>query len=124
MASKGPANRYGRTRGARQGKPTQNTNFAWARDFNKSTMPDHFGRHGAQVGAGSKEEYAAKAVTFANNIDRKNCLSFVDKNGSTYKFSKKTEEFVIVNSKGYVITYFKPKEGLKYYKKLKEASKK
>ena len=115
MTTKGASNHYGNSRGSRQGKATTHTGYAWAKDFNKSTLADHFNRHGSQVGCTTKEGYAAKAVTFANRVDRKNCVSFVDGKGSTYKFNKKSNEFAIITKKGYVVTYFKPKDGYKYY---------
>ena len=42
MATKGPSNRYGNSRGGRQGHKTVQTGFAWAKDFNKKTLLDHF----------------------------------------------------------------------------------
>ena len=120
MATKGASNRYGNSRGSKKGAPTQHTGFAWAKDFNKKTLDKHYSDHGKEVGAPSKESYAAKAVKFANTVDRKNCVSFVDKKGSTYKYNKVTEEFAIISKDGYVITYFKPKGGYDYYLKQKE----
>ena len=61
------------------------------------------------MGFASKTEYAQHAIKFANTIDKKNCVSFIDKNDSTYKYNKKTNELVVVHKDGTVITYFKPK---------------
>lgn len=115
MSTKGASNHYGGSKNGRQGKPTQHTGFAWAKDFNSNTLSDHFNRHGDQMGCKTKESYAASAVKFANKVDRKNCVSFVDKRGSTYKYNKKTNTLVIVKKDGYVITYFKPAKGYDYY---------
>ena len=76
------------------------------------------------MGFDSKESYAAHAVSFANTIDRKNNVSFLDKNDSTYKFNKKTGEFAIITKDGYVVTYFKPRTGIKYYDQQKKEKKK
>lgn len=119
MSTKGASNHYGNARGGRQGHETKNTGFAWAKGFNKTTLQDHFERHGAQVGATSVEEYAAKAVKFANNVDRKNCITMKAWNGTTYKYNKKTNEFAIITKKGIVITYYKPTEGKEYFNKQK-----
>ena len=89
MSTKGASNRYGNTRGGTQGHPTKHIGYAWAKAFNKSTLNNHFSKHGSQVGAPTKSSYEAKAVRFANTVDRKNCVSFVKSNGSTYKFNKK-----------------------------------
>lgn len=123
MPTKGASNRYGNSRGGRQGHPTEHTNFPWAKDFNKNTITHHFDEHGSEVGAPTKTSYISKAVSFANKVDRKNNVSFVDKNGSTYKYSKSTGEFAIINKKGFVITYFKPKDGYNYYLKQKKEKK-
>ena len=83
MPTKGPSNHFGNAKHGRQGKRTQHTGFAWAKGFNSKTLSDHFSRHGEQMGCQTKEAYEAHAVKFANTVDRKNCVSFVDKNGST-----------------------------------------
>ena len=120
MATKGASNRYGNARGGRQGHYTEHTNFAWAKSFNKNTLQRHFNDHGQQMGTPTKESYNARAVTFANTVDRKNCVSFVDKNSSTYKYNKKTNEMAIIKDNGVVITYYKPKDGYNYYLKQKK----
>lgn len=115
MSTKGASNRFGNTRGGRPGYPTQHTGFPWAKGFNKRTLQRHFRDHGEQMKAPTPESYAAKAVTFANTIDRKNNISFVAKNGTTYKYNKRTGIFAVVIKKGVVVTFFRPKEGIRYY---------
>ena len=115
MATKGASNRYGNSRGGRNGHPTEHIGYQWAKAFNKNTLQDHFDRHGSQVGTPSKESYAAHAVKFANTVNRKDCVSFIDKRGSTYKYNKVTNEFAIITKKGIVVTYYKPADGYKYY---------
>lgn len=115
MATKGASNRYGNARGGRNGHPTEHTGFQWAKGFNRNTLLDHFIRHGSQVGTPTKEAYAAHAVTFANTVDRKNCVSFIDRRGSTHKFNKRTNEFAVITKSGVVVTYFKPTDGYQYY---------
>lgn len=125
MATKGASNRYGNSRGSNgQGEPTKHIRYEWARDFNKKTLKRHLSDHGKQFGFTTVEEYGAHAVKFANIVDRVNNKSFYDKNFSTYKYNLKTNEFAIIDKKGYVITYFKPTDGYQYYlnqKKLKGA---
>lgn len=115
MSTKGAGNRYPTTRHGNHRQTTGHINYAWAKGFNKRTLYDHFQRHGEQVKADTKEAYAAKAVRFANTIDKKDCVSFVAKNGTTYKFNKKTGEFAVIIKEGIVVTYFKPKTGIAYY---------
>ena len=89
MSSKGASNRYPTTSNGNHRKVSGHINYAWAKDFNNRTLNDHFKRHGEQMKCNTKEAYAAKAVKFANTIDKKHCISFVAQNGTTYKFNKK-----------------------------------
>lgn len=120
MGTKGASFRYGNI----SQTATNHINFQWAKDFNTKTLKKHFASHGAQMGINEMYVYAAKAVHFANTINRKDCVSFVDACGSTYKYNKKTNEFVIVSKDGYIITYFNPKQGYNYYKNERTKKKK
>lgn len=119
MATKGASNHYGNSKNGRKGKVTTHTGYAWAKDFNSRTLQDHFNRHGAQMGCETKEAYAAHSVKFANSVDRVDCISFVARNGATYKYNTKTNTLAIVTKDGYVVTYFKPAAGYNYYKEEK-----
>ena len=121
MSTKGASNWYGNARGGRHGHETAHTGFKWAVAFNKSTLANHYNKHGKSMGFQDKYSYEAHAVRFANTIDRKNCISFKDSKGSTYKYNVKTNELAIITKKGIVITYFKPKEGKKYYDSQKRS---
>ncbi len=120
MSTKGPSNHYGNANHGRQGHATEHTGFAWAKGFNKNTLKGHFGDHGKEVGASNANYYAAKAVHFANAVNKKDCITKKDKHGTTYKYNKKTNEFAIITKKGVVITYYKPKGGYEYFKKQGE----
>lgn len=122
MPTKGPSLRYGNTNGAHnRGQASANINYAWAKGFSKGDLKQHFSKHGKEFGARSKEEYASKAVHFANAVDRQNCKSVVDFNGTTYKYNCKNGVVVIVTQDGYVISYhhsggkftYSPKKGEK-----------
>lgn len=116
MGTKGPSNHYGNAGGGRQGHHTEHINYPWAKDFNKHSLGVHFDRHGNKEEFGSKESYKQHAIKFANYVDRKNNKSFVEKEtGKTYKYSLTTNEFAVVDKNGYIVTYFKPKNGSKYY---------
>jgi hypothetical protein len=112
MATKGASNHYGNARGGRQGHITSHTGFAWAKNFNKSTLQAHAEKHGQQYGT---EGYAAHAVTFANRVDRVNHVSYVRKDGTTVKYSKATNEFAIIDKHGIVKTYYRPTRGIYEY---------
>lgn len=44
-------------------------------------------------------------------------ITYVDKNGTTYKFNNKTGELAIINKKGTIITYYKVKDDFSYVDK-------
>lgn len=94
---------------------TNNIGFAWAKDFNKFTLKKHIDEHMRSLGFSSVNDYVANSIRFANTIDRKNNVLYVRPNGQTVKYNKKTCEFVIVDKRGYVTTYFKPSDGYDYY---------
>lgn len=121
MATKDASNRYRQSNGSKCiGALKRNIYFQWAKDFNKKTLNKHYNEHKKNMGFDSKESYKQHAIKFANTIDRKNCESFVDKNGSTYKYNKKTNEFAIITKDGFVIIYYKPKDSYDYYKNQKK----
>lgn len=106
MSTKGASLRYGNTKGSNhKGTPTEHIGFAWAKGFNRGGLTRHFNKHGKEFDCKTKEEYEAKAVSFANTIDRKNAKSVVDKNGTTYKYNPKTNVMVEVTKDGYIVSY-------------------
>lgn len=116
MSTKGASYRYGNTRGASsKGIRSNHISYAWAKAFNKYTIDQHFTDHGKSMWLDSKDSYVSHAIKFANTVDRKNNISFIDKNDSTYKYNKKTNELAIITNDGFIISYFKPKNGINYY---------
>lgn len=114
MATKGPSNHYGNARHGKKGHVTTHIGYAWAKKFDKSTVRIHIEKHGQQYG---EARYIAKAITFANRIDRMYHVSYVRKDGTTVKYSHKTNEFVVVDKNGTVKTYYQPKLGFLEYLK-------
>ena len=105
MATKGPSNQYDNTRGGVAHKPTKHINYKYAKEFDKSTLNDHYKDHKKEFHVKSKEQYEAKAIKFANKIDHRNCKSVIDKEGTTFKYNTKTREFVMVTKNGVIKTY-------------------
>jgi len=87
----------------------------------QGTVKQHFSKYDNESGARSPEEFAAKAVHFANTVDRQNCKSVIDYNRTTYKYDCRNGVVVIVTQDGYVISYhhsggkftYSPKKGEK-----------
>lgn len=118
MGTKGPSNHFGNARSGRQGSASKHIGYAWAKDFNKYSAEEHYGRHNNKKYFDSLESYKQHAIRFANDVDRKNYKSFIDSaTGRTYKYSPKSNEFIIVDKRGYIVTYYKPTGGYDYYKR-------
>lgn len=106
MATKGASMRYGNTRGANhRGEPSEHIGYAWAKDFSRGGLDQHFKEHGKEFGAVSKQDYAAKAIHFANEVDRKNYNSIIDYKGTTYKYDPRNGRLAEITKDGYVISY-------------------
>ena len=115
MATKGASFRYGNTNGSNgKGKPTKHIRYAWAKDFNRGGLEQHFRDHGKEFGVGNPEEYASKAVHFANEVDRKNYKSVVDWKNTTYKYDTRSGVLCIVDKNGFVISYHHTGSYFKY----------
>jgi len=125
MATKGASNRYGNSNGAGgKGLPTKHIGYQYAKDYNKHRLQVDFVKHGEKFGVSTEYEYASHAIHFANVVDRKNNLSFIDSRHTTHKYNLKTNTYVVVDKNGYVVTFFKPSQGIMYYcKKYKEMKK-
>lgn len=118
MATKGPSMRYGNTNGAHhRGGRTQRINYAWAKDFNRGGLERHFNEHGKEFGIINKKDYVAKAIHFANQVDRKNYKSAIGYKGTTYKYDCRNGRLVEVTKDGYVISYRHTGESFWYYSK-------
>lgn len=114
MATKGPSNKYGNTKGGYSKNNPRGVNYEWAKDFNHNTLNSHYEKHKNEFDSKTKESYKQQAIKFANTVDKKNCEAHVDRNGTTYKYNRKTGELVIVSKKGTVITYYRVKKGFEY----------
>lgn len=94
--------------------------FPYAINFNEKRLEKEFDKHKIDTHSKNKETYIKKAIKFLNNIDRINNISFVDDKCITYKYSKLTNEFGIINYFGEIRSYLCPKEGIDYFYKLKK----
>lgn len=80
--------------------------YRWAKGFDKALLQKQFLAHGEDMGIETKEEYEAVAALFANII-RKGRWLFVDKDARTFKYDPDTRRLVIVDRKGYVLSFYK-----------------
>jgi len=75
---------------------------------NPASLPDHFARHGADFGAKSAEDYAAKAWQFRQRAREGGLLVKVDDDGVQRVFDPATGAFAAYNRDGTTKTFFKP----------------
>lgn len=80
--------------------------YRWAKGFDKALLHKQFLAHGKDMGTETKEEYEAVAVLFANII-RDNRWLFIDRNSLTFKYDPDTKQLVVVDRKGYVLSFYK-----------------
>ena len=69
----------------------------------------------------TKEEYAHRVKDLFHKPIGNNILGFTSKKGTLFKYNKLTNEFMTITPNGIIQTFYKPKEGLKYY--LKQVTK-
>ncbi len=118
MPTKGASLRYGNTNGAHhRGEANKKVNYAWAKDFNRGGIKQHFDEHGKEFNAASERDYAAKAVHFANEVDRDHYKSVVDYKRTTYKYDPRDGRLVIVTKDGYISSYHHTGKKFWYYAK-------
>lgn len=118
MPTKGANMRYGNTNGAHhRGEATVNINYAWAKDFSRGGLNQHFKDHGKEFDAVSEKDYAAKAVHFANEVDRQHYKSVIDYKGTTYKYDPRNGRLAEITKDGYVISYRHTGNRFWYYSK-------
>jgi SPP1 gp7 family putative phage head morphogenesis protein len=87
-------------------------------EFNPSTMESHFKKHGSDIDAKNSAEYQEAALKFVNEASGKETI--VASDGVRRFYSLDTNEFASVYPDGTISTYYKPRQGLKYWKRQVE----
>lgn len=91
-------------------------NGEWkAVEFNPQTADSHFEKHGSGIGAKNTAEYQAAALKFVNEAPGKEAV--VDSDGVRRFYSPATGEFAAVYPDGTISTYYKPRQGAKYWER-------
>ena len=82
---------------------------------NNYLLKEHFDKHGDEFDYSSAGEYENGASAVVNDPD---ALHKTEKDdGDDIYYLEKTNELVIVSTDGYIRTYFRPDNGIKYYNK-------
>jgi hypothetical protein len=87
------------------GRPGPDATRTWG---NPATLPDHFARHGAEVGARNEEEYALMAWQFLQRAKSEGLPAKIDASGTVRIFDHGNGTFGAYNPNGTTKTFFKP----------------
>ena len=80
---------------------------------NKRLLDEHFEKHGRNMGFASADDYQLAAVLVVNNP--KSLHKYEKDDGDDVYYLESSNEIVIVSRDGYIRTYFKPNNGIRYY---------
>lgn len=98
------------------GKPMWAANKRHSGDENAKYQ---FGKNGSDLGAGSEDDYVARAHAFIDSPP-KGSLSLARSNGDTLYYDPKGNLFVVADKDGAPRTMFKPRQGMAYWTQQKD----
>lgn len=78
-------------------------------------LNSHYEKHGREMGYASAEEYLAGANAAINNSTALHKTQKED--GDDVYYVETTNDLVIVSTDGYIRTYFRPDDGVRYYER-------
>lgn len=99
-----------------QSDEVKNDNQDYTYHFkNKNYLDQHYEKHGIDMGFTSAKEYEAAASAV---IENPNALHKLEKeDGDDIYYIESTNEFVVLSTRKFIRTYFKPDRGKAYYDK-------
>ena len=80
---------------------------------NENLLNEHYKKHGIEMGFATAGDYEQAAAAVVGNSEALHKTEAEDGDDVYYLVS--TNELVIVSTDGYIRTYFKPDDGIKYY---------
>ena len=84
---------------------------------NSAKLGQHFRKHAKEWGSKyrSQNQYLNGARKLLNSSG-KSIHEFTSRNGWYFKYNSKTNEFICVSDKGTISSYFRPREGIRYWR--------
>ncbi|WP_019002018.1 hypothetical protein [Succinimonas amylolytica] len=82
---------------------------------NEHLLKDHFSRHGRAMGFSSPKEYERAARGVVQNPAALHKIQ--KKDGDDVYYLESGNDFVVVSADGYIRTYFRPNNGIRYFNK-------
>jgi pyocin large subunit-like protein len=83
-------------------------------------LDEHFEKHGAEFGRITRQDYLRQAQLLRDAEVGGPVLQTVRADGVTTRFDRQTGAFVAFNRDGTIRTFFKPRDGERYYRRQAE----
>jgi pyocin large subunit-like protein len=83
-------------------------------------LEEHFEKHGAEFGRITKQDYLRQAQLLRDAKVGSPVVETVRRDGVTTRFDRQTGAFIAFNPNGVIRTFFKPRDGERYYRRQAE----
>ncbi len=102
--------------GGKSGEQGDDKNNIETNFKSQDLLDSHYDKHKGEFGSITKDEYLMKANELINS-EGDNILTKVRNNGDILYYNSSTNEFAVKTKDGFLRTFFKPSEGLEYFKR-------
>ncbi|WP_370774249.1 DUF6531 domain-containing protein [Holdemania massiliensis] len=102
--------------GGKSGEQSDDKNNIETNFKSQDLLDSHYDKHKGEFGSITKDEYLMKANELINS-EGDNILTKVRNNGDILYYNSSTNEFAVKTKDGFLRTFFKPSEGLEYFKR-------
>jgi pyocin large subunit-like protein len=83
----------------------------------RQKLVDHYQKHGREFGTITMEQYLRGAQELRDRPSGGAILEAARPDGSVTRFDRESGDFIAFNRNGIILTYFKPTDGERYYKR-------
>ena len=83
-------------------------------------LDEHFGKHGAEFGRITKQDYLRQAQLLRDAKVGGPVLEVVRRDGVVTRYDQQTGAFIAFNANGVIRTFFKPNDGERYWRRQAE----
>ncbi len=101
--------------------PSANANApGWGADVgfrSRAHLAEHFAKHGAEMGASSAADYLRQAQSLRDRPAGGDVLELRRADGAVCRFDRASGAFLAANADGTIRTFFKPRNGERYFER-------
>ena len=83
----------------------------------RQKLVDHYQKHGREFGSITMEQYLRGAQELRDRPSGGPILEAARPDGSVTRFDRESGDFIAFSRNGVILTYFKPTDGERYYKR-------